>query len=244
MAKKTIVEVQIDKAIVPLHIIQEMRASVRIAIGRKYATLRVPYLMTPTQKKKQTERAINWIEDALKKDVRIYNRFEVKKYETGDTIRYFGEEYLLHINDSESSQKAKIKGNTITMDIVFDQSKAEIQKACQTLLSRVLAKRVKEKFSEIVYRLNDLHFKKEINAIRLKNNRSNWGSCSGKSNLNFSTRLLFAPQEVIEYVVIHELAHLIEMNHSNRFWTLVAKACPSYKLSEKWLKVNGHTCDF
>jgi predicted metal-dependent hydrolase len=80
--------------------------------------------------------------------------------------------------------------------------------------------------------------------VRLKYLHSRWGSCSSSSNINLSTRLLFAPEGVIDYVIIHELAHLQELNHSPRFWRLVAEAMPDYQLKEKWLKDNGHLCDF
>jgi predicted metal-dependent hydrolase len=62
--------------------------------------------------------------------------------------------------------------------------------------------------------------------------------------LNFSSRLLFAPQDVQDYVIIHELAHLIELNHSDAFWQLVADAMPNYSEKENWLKENGAACRF
>jgi len=64
------------------------------------------------------------------------------------------------------------------------------------------------------------------------------------NNINLSTRLLFAPPPVIDYVIIHELTHLIEMNHSSKFWNIVKSIMPDYKQKEKWLKKNGKFCDF
>ena len=75
-------------------------------------------------------------------------------------------------------------------------------------------------------------------------NSSNWGSCSSNKIINLSTRLLFAPPEVIDYVIIHELAHLVEANHSKRFWDLVASKMPNYKEQEQWLKTHGRHLDF
>ena len=66
-----------------------------------------------------------------------------------------------------------------------------------------------------------------------------FGSCSSKRNINIAYRLLFAPREVFRYVCLHELAHLKEMNHSKRFWSLVAGAMPDYKGHEKWLRDSG-----
>ena len=89
-----------------------------------------------------------------------------------------------------------------------------------------------------------MYFNQKINKVFFKYNKSNWGSCSAAGNINISTRLLFVPDDVLEYVCIHELAHLIEHNHSDRFWGVVEKAMPNYKEKINWLKENGHICSF
>lgn len=75
--------------------------------------------------------------------------------------------------------------------------------------------------------------------ITVRHQKTRWGSCSTKGNLNFNCLLLLAPSEVLEYVVIHELCHRKEMNHSPRFWAEVAHICPDYKTHRRWLKQNG-----
>lgn len=75
--------------------------------------------------------------------------------------------------------------------------------------------------------------------ITVRHQKTRWGSCSGKGNLNFNCLLMFAPEQVRDYVVVHELCHLQEMNHSSRFWTLVENAMPDYKESRKWLRTQG-----
>ncbi len=75
--------------------------------------------------------------------------------------------------------------------------------------------------------------------ITIKDQSSVWGSCSSKKNLNFSWRLILAPVEVMDYVIIHELCHLAQMNHSRNFWALVEKYMPDYKAHRKWLDKNG-----
>jgi len=77
--------------------------------------------------------------------------------------------------------------------------------------------------------------------ITIRNQKSRWGSCSAKGNLNFNVGLMLAPPEVLDYVVVHELCHRKEMNHSPRFWVEVGKLIPDYKKHEKWLKDNGNT---
>lgn len=78
----------------------------------------------------------------------------------------------------------------------------------------------------------------EYGRVFVKDQRTLWGSCSARKNLNFNWRLAAAPPEALDYVVIHELCHLRELNHSKRFWDLVRAACPGYKAQRRWLRDN------
>lgn len=75
--------------------------------------------------------------------------------------------------------------------------------------------------------------------ITVRDTRSRWGSCTRDGNLNFSWRLVMAPEHVLDYVVAHEVAHLRELNHSDRFWTVVADICPEHKAARRWLRAHG-----
>ena len=76
--------------------------------------------------------------------------------------------------------------------------------------------------------------------IAIKNTRTRWGSCSSWENLNFHWKLVLMPPAILDYVVIHELAHRKEMNHSSRFWAEVEKILPDYRERRKWLKEHGN----
>ena len=75
--------------------------------------------------------------------------------------------------------------------------------------------------------------------ITIRHQKTRWGSCSSKGNLNFNCLLMLAPEEVLEYVVVHELAHRKEMNHSSRFWSIVKSIKPDYMTAKKWLREEG-----
>jgi predicted metal-dependent hydrolase len=77
---------------------------------------------------------------------------------------------------------------------------------------------------------------RDITQISVRDTRSRWGSCSGRGNISFSWRLIFAPEPVIDYVVAHEVSHLVEMNHGPRFWRLVESLSPDSGAPRAWLK--------
>lgn len=77
--------------------------------------------------------------------------------------------------------------------------------------------------------------------IAIRDQKTRWGSCSSEGNLNFNWRLIMAPAGVLDYVVIHELAHRKEMNHSKAFWSVVEQIMPDYKKYRNWLKENGRS---
>lgn len=109
--------------------------------------------------------------------------------------------------------------------ITFEQIKELANQAVEYIPKRVKYYAEKENF---VY-----------NKITIKNLVSRWGSCSTKGNLNFNCLLMLTPDYVIDYVVVHELSHLREMNHSEKFWAEVEKIMPDYQRAELWLKQNG-----
>lgn len=75
--------------------------------------------------------------------------------------------------------------------------------------------------------------------VTIRVQKTKWGSCSGKGNLNFNCLLMLAPRAVLDYVLVHELCHRREMNHSKNFWNLVEQVMPDYKVLRKWLKDHG-----
>jgi len=77
-------------------------------------------------------------------------------------------------------------------------------------------------------------------SITVRDQKTRWGSCSSRGTLSFNYRLIFAPPEVLDYVVVHELCHLTHMNHSKDFWNMVARIMPDYKAHKQWLRDHGN----
>ena len=245
MANHLDTEIKIDNKSIPLRVFVEPRSNVRIAVGKKHVILRLPKGLRNAQIDEYMSWAEKWIHTQFHSSELLKNRFTSKSYRSGDTIHVLGKTFTIFIQyDDRQSHGGKIIANDIFLTLSSKDKKINIDKAVKQLLSRLISHASLPFIKKRVHELNQRFFQQEIKNVRLKYNSSNWGSCSAKSNVNLSSRLLFAPLEVIDYVIIHELAHLIELNHSSKFWALVHKAMPDYKQKEKWLKDHGSTCDF
>lgn len=107
-----------------------------------------------------------------------------------------------------------------------------------------LEKRYREAAREYIPRRADYYAQQlgvSFERIRIAEQKTRWGSCSSKGTLSFNWKLMLAPPKILDYVVVHEVCHLKEMNHSPRFWKLVEELMPDYKECRKWLKENGST---
>ena len=114
------------------------------------------------------------------------------------------------------------------------EDEEQVREALKRALSRRALERVRERLEYYAPRLGVT-----FNRVAIRDQKSRWGSCSAKQNLNFNWKLIMAPPEVLDYVVIHELCHLIEFNHSPRFWRLVEGQMPEYECWKRWLKEHG-----
>jgi predicted metal-dependent hydrolase len=121
----------------------------------------------------------------------------------------------------------------------IEKKVGKIQNKDLTIHSKIHYKKHKESAREIITeRVEELSqkFGFTYKRIAIRNPKGRWGSCSQKGNLNFNYKLMFCKPEVMDYVIIHELCHLKELNHSARFWFLVKSFCPDYKKWERELK--------
>lgn len=148
-----------------------------------------------------------------------------------DSLMIFGIEYPIKYADN-AEQKVKLSNSTI---IVCSTIENRI-KALREFLIDLLLLKIKEIMSSVGSQKN-LRFTE----IKISNNKSIWGSCSNKGVLSFSWRLIFVPLEALYYVIVHEMCHLLEMNHSPRFWGLVSDLCPDYRTHKLWLKKNAYS---
>lgn len=213
---------------------------------RKGAILRLPLGLPAFESGRQSTQFEQWVIRQVASKAEFKAAFTHRNYQSGHQLTVGERQYQLVLEDAagEATCSATRHGSTIVLRLVQNMNAGERSKVVRHLLSRIVARDFAAEITRRVHELNAMFFKRKIGKVSLKYNHSNWGSCSSRGNINLSTCLLFAPASVIDYVIIHELAHLLEMNHSSRFWEHVSSAMPDYREQERWLKENWHTCDF
>ncbi len=147
----------------------------------------------------------------------------------------------LRINDKKIVEFVEHKKGWIEKHIEFtrqrNQKKVEVIKYGNEEIKE-LARKAKEYIPQrALYYAQIMGINYE--RITIRSQVSRWGSCSAKRNLNFNCLIMLTSPEVIDYVVVHELCHLKEMNHSKKFWDEVGQVLPNYEIQKKWLKENG-----
>lgn len=233
---------------IPLDIHVERRNGWRVAVGKNAVILRLPDYASEEERRKQEKIALEWLEKMAKQ--KPQSLAHLVSGELENVTRKFtilGTEYRLHLHfEDRNSLKGTRKAEDIELFLPEILRKPNVDQinTVNQLISRIVCKKYSDRIAERTMTLNRLYFGKEIREIKLKYLHSRWGSCSSQKNINLSSRLLLAPEPVMDYVIIHELAHLVEMNHSAAFWRLVEQADKSYETKETWLKKNGHLCHF
>ncbi len=153
-----------------------------------------------------------------------------KKYLPGELFWYLGERYPLQIVP-RASLPLQLEQHFV-LDRHYQPQARQIFEAWYRRQARqVLYERSAFYASQLGLRFNRL---------RLSSARTRWGSCSNQGTLSFAWRLVMAPLEVIDYIVVHELTHLKIPNHSNLFWAQVSSVMPGYRQQTAWLKQHGH----
>lgn len=237
--------VEVDGRKIPVRVHVEWRKAMRASIGKRRVNLRIPRGILKTNIDDGLKWVQKWLTDLNEGESGFLNRIAIKEYHSGQLLLVGPRTYTLHISyENRKSHTAKLVLKDIYLRLAVGSSDEQLQKAIKTLLSRVVAKDFFVEIQNRVFYWNDRYFNQNVRGVKLKYTTSNWGSCSLKGNINLSTRLLFAPQRVIDYVIVHELAHLLEHNHSSAFWKIVRDVIPDYKEKEAWLKENKYLCDF
>lgn len=235
---------EVGETRIPVYVIVEGRKDCRVSIGKTGIRVRVSSWLSKEERERQVRDLLGWAERKICDNG--WKHEEPRRiYRPGEVLALNGSFYRIDVEPgSAGAVEATIQpgriGFRVGPDLRVEERTEGMSEAAAGAARRYFLPEVAQRVDE----LNERHFGRPYDRIRLKHNRSNWGSCSVQGNLNLNVRLLLAPPAVFDYVIVHELAHLVEHNHGPRFWKLVRGAMPGCKKHVEWLRRNGERCVF
>ena len=181
------------------------------------------------------ERADQLLDMQRKVDEKIETDRRNHPVTDGSPILIEGRRATLRLSQGRRT-RGELTGDEYRLTLPKPDSDPDVRAAIRSTLSARALERIRQRLDYYAPRIG-----RRPGRVAIRDQKSRWGSCSAKGNVNFNWKLIMAPPEALDYVVIHELCHLYEFNHSPRFWSLVRNQMPDYEVWKKWLK--AHTED-
>ena len=181
------------------------------------------------------KRKQSWIK---KRAILNFEEQSLRNREFIDNEKFYfrGNEYRLSLNLGRK-EAVKIAGGFLLVTYIDDRSidRNAIKRLLENWYVRESSKILNARTEELARQM-----KVQPSGITVKNYNSKWGSCTAKNKISYNWRIVMAPDCIIDYLIIHELSHIIELNHSKNFWQHVGNYCDDFQIKRKWLRQNGH----
>lgn len=228
-----------------LKIHDEKRVTCRVSIRPHSINVRLPVHLSAEERDAEIKNVWTVVQEKVTKNWDYYSRYAPPKHYDGQMVEVYPLEARLNII-RQALEADRIELTAGQLFVFVDSRKKEglVDHSISRLIADLFAKTHRPVAEMWVHDLNQAHFKQQVGRVTLRNNMTRWGSCSKKGNISLAVSLLLAPQKIRDYVIIHELAHLSEPNHSSGFWRLLEQVDPNYREHEAWLQKNGHTLKF
>ncbi len=203
--------------------------SVRVLVPAKLPEKNIVELLQQKQ---------DWIQSKITFFQENKHNHQPKEYVSGETFTYLGKKYRLKIVPDSDNESVKLKNGKFVVHLPTDVSQESEKATVKKLLLRWY-----REHAIVLLQEKTLQFALQIGlstpSVEVKDYKSRWGSCRTDGRIFYNWRIIIAPQTIVDYVVIHELCHLVHANHSKHFWKLVWTVLPDYLERKDWLKANG-----
>ena len=234
--------VRLGALTVPVRIITERGRRATIASVRQRALyIRLPYGLDEEAREQRISEMLAWAERTAREKPAAFAHFAGPPEAARYVFRLGEEEFRIEVGECASAHhKLEVRGQgELYLALSTRDTRPNVRRVIPRLLAKHFAARELPRVANRVHALNVAHFQRPVRQVKLSDTYSRWGSCSHRGNINLATRLLLAPEPVLDAVIVHELAHLVHADHSPRFWAEVARALPDYKVYDAWLKEHG-----
>ncbi len=232
---------------IPVRIITERGRRATIASVRQRALyIRLPHALGERDRKNRLAEMVEWARKTAADRPEAFAHLIAPPVATHYTFTFRDTDYHIKVSTHPGRTHSIVPATSRGLEINLSSCAPppEQSRSIPKLLAKYFAGGCLPEVARRVHELNDMHFRKMVHEVKLSDTYTRWGSCSHRGNINLATRLLLAPPPILDAVIIHELAHLLEANHGPKFWAHVARALPDYKVYDRWLRENGPALRF
>lgn len=219
----------------PVEVIRtDRKRSASIYLDGEGIKVRVPKGLSDSYVRDLIEKKSPWIKRKLR-EAELAVPPRPKEFVSGETFSYLGRNYRLKVLSGDTSS-LKLRGGYLeaTVSGSFGTREEEVR----SLLVDWYGKHARERLEEKTRRYAKI-LQVEPKCVSVKDYKSQWGSCSTTGNISYNWRIVMAPHRIVDYVVVHELCHLLEHNHSPDYWRHVERIVPDFQECREWLKRNS-----
>jgi predicted metal-dependent hydrolase len=221
---------------VPYRIRRSDRARhARIVVAPDGVEVVVPQRFPMRKVEPFVEEKRRWIERTLRKMRESELEVGRPELEDGGEVPYLGERLLLRVRIEPGRVRPHVKRRGPVLTAAIGTEPGALRDALERWYRKQARLEVEPRLDDAVDRVGAGY-----TSLQIRAQQTRWASCSSSGAMSFNWRLLLAPEEVLDYVVEHEVAHLEVHDHSDRFWDLLAERCPDYEEHERWLRRHGH----
>lgn len=216
-------------------VIYSKRKTITITVDRDCSVIvRAPEGADPEKVHALVEAKRLWLYQKLRHPQKYSHIPRHKDFISGASVLYLGQPYRLEIEQSEK-EEIRFVGKFIVAAVSRERASKVFKNWYKARAKEIIIPRVRQYVRNV-----GVHYNKVI----ISDLKYRWGSCTPKDNLNFNWKLIKAPMFVIDYVIVHELAHFLESNHTSKFWQIVRTQVPQYLKARQWLKEHGEILEF
>lgn len=211
------------------------RRSIALRVDENGLTVTIPARLPQSEWEGVLQRKSGWILDKL--DARRVCATPALHWQDGQPLAFLGSTIALQLNPGTPRATPKLVDGQLHIGLPLIHT-AKAAKAVEQRVVRWYRQQALQLFQQRITALQR-QLGKPANSLKLSSARTRWGSCTSRGDIRLNWRLIKAPTSVIDYVICHELSHLLELNHSPAFWLVVESLCPDYRELRKALKITG-----
>lgn len=217
------------------------RRSLSIEIAQAQVVVRAPYFVAKADIEKFVREKSLWVQQKLAQQAQQISDLPSYTFANGTSVPYLGSPLELVVHKQPKADVVRYGAKLLV--ILTSRSRLPDEQQTKRLVSQwyqdQALKLLQEKTDAAVARLSTKNAGTKHAGVTLKATRSKWGHCTAQGAIQYNWQILLAPEPIVDYLVAHEVSHLLLHNHSPAFWAVVARLCPDYKKRRAWLKANG-----